>query len=678
MLGLSFVGPACRSERDRSTVGTQAVSIDYADQIRRLSEAVRQDSSNVDLLSQLGRLYLDSAFSLLYRSRGYQTVTQHYHSLGIQEKRRRLAAAYLGRFYLMRALQGNDRRADVFRALGDYYLNVHLARGGYQTGDTYLTNAIGYFTASLAWDSSSAVAYRRLGLLATIKGDLGKAISFLKKAVALDPSDGSGWMLLGDAYLIGNDHKAAWDAYHEAMVQGFDTPEHYLHMASVYRADDVEVVFHKSIQDIPAGLKSYFNLGVEWFRKNPDRRAIELCNTALSMDSAFYSVYALLAEEFFAAGDTQNAVRAAARCFAPESSKERTLDYMDISPNQWFLINYDPALVERMIAADPRNPRLWYAIGAHGQGFDSSSAVTAYEKVLALDPEFPGINAALGSVYFKRGDTAKAAKYFETAYNRSDDTVVGVSGWYGMVDFCVKRNDRARVLRILKREVERQPFFLFGASVSDSTLDRLWMKGQTDSTIYDAWAYCLFGQELSSQSYRDTLHRVQYNHDALEAFKTAVKSSPAFVPAYYGMGEVLAEKGDFSSAIQSYKTGLKNDPDNVFVHAQLGWALERNGQYAEAVASFKRSLALDPDPRTWSSETYSSYGHACAEGGSVDEAIEAYEKSLRLSSDDPLTLYRAGLAYEKKADQVKAAENFERAAKLGNKNAATKLRAGGK
>lgn len=89
------------------------------------------------------------------------------------------------------------------------------------------------------------------------------------------------------------------------------------------------------------------------------------------------------------------------------------------------------------------------------------------------------------------------------------------------------------------------------------------------------------------------------NRDRLEAartgYATALDAWPASHTAWFGMGNVLYEQGDYAGAAEHYRTAAERQPDSAAVHHNLAWALYRSGATDQALEAARRSEALEPE-----------------------------------------------------------------------------------
>ena len=85
----------------------------------------------------------------------------------------------------------------------------------------------------------------------------------------------------------------------------------------------------------------------------------------------------------------------------------------------------------------------------------------------------------------------------------------------------------------------------------------------------------------------------------------------------------------------------------------------KSGRAAEAIENFKE--VLRHRPLVWDIDSFEDcLAHAYLELGQVDEAINEYERVLRLNPNYPLAHYHLGQAYERKGLIDQARASYER------------------
>ena len=92
----------------------------------------------------------------------------------------------------------------------------------------------------------------------------------------------------------------------------------------------------------------------------------------------------------------------------------------------------------------------------------------------------------------------------------------------------------------------------------------------------------------------DQMARLQYTFGkadgAVQLWQQCLELDPDFVDAYYGMGYVAWEKGEYAGAAQLFAEVSVRSPDDARIPFLLGDALMKQGKMKEAVAVLERSV----------------------------------------------------------------------------------------
>lgn len=164
-------------------------------------------------------------------------------------------------------------------------------------------------------------------------------------------------------------------------------------------------------------------------------------------------------------------------------------------------------------------------------------------------------------------------------------------------------------------------------SASDSIPDQtIPMKMQYEPLMRASTLYNILG-DLFYQAGRDSL-----------AF-TAYENSLRFMPdnpivlnnyAYY----LEEEGGDLERAYTMSKRAIEIDPDNPTFIDTYAWILFKRGDYAEALIHQQAAVEKAESAGDISAELYSHFGDILFHNARPDEAVEYWEKALKLSPDD--------------------------------------------
>lgn len=119
---------------------------------------------------------------------------------------------------------------------------------------------------------------------------------------------------------------------------------------------------------------------------------------------------------------------------------------------------------------------------------------------------------------------------------------------------------------------------------------------------------------------------------AADAYRTALRSAPGYIPAFISLGQLHFEDGRYAEAATALRRGLDIDDEGVFgrnadLWNKLGYALSRQGRISDAAETYRHALSLDPS----NVGAQANRAMALLERGEVQEAVAAYESALALA-----------------------------------------------
>ena len=155
---------------------------------------------------------------------------------------------------------------------------------------------------------------------------------------------------------------------------------------------------------------------------------------------------------------------------------------------------------------------------------------------------------------------------------------------------------------------------------------------------------------------------------AMESLQKYLSTAPASAEAHLLLGQVYLREDRKADAEKEFAAGFSLDPaarlpletqnaDEVFLsgnaHANLN-------QLDEALAAYEETLKLNPNK----AGAYTNIGVVYYQLGKLDEAIAQLKKALEVDPKDAETTYMLGAAYVQKQDLVEAETAFTQALEL--------------
>jgi tetratricopeptide (TPR) repeat protein len=120
--------------------------------------------------------------------------------------------------------------------------------------------------------------------------------------------------------------------------------------------------------------------------------------------------------------------------------------------------------------------------------------------------------------------------------------------------------------------------------------------------------------------------------EAVEEYKLTIELASNDDPrvlAYYNMGNLYADLGEYERAIESYRDGLKLDPTLAKVHNNLGLAYAALKRAAEAASEFNQAVQLRSDY----AEAHYNLGVAYLQLGKKQDAQQQQQILTKLKAE---------------------------------------------
>jgi Tfp pilus assembly protein PilF len=240
---------------------------------------------------------------------------------------------------------------------------------------------------------------------------------------------------------------------------------------------------------------------------------------------------------------------------------------------------------------------------------DADAAATLFEKAVAQNPKSGQAHFLLGTAYGSQAQKASIFGQASLAGKTKDEFEKAVEldpnlleARYGLVEF-----------------YSMAPGFM-GGSYEKAFAQAAEIKKHDPLMAHRAAAFIYTHQKKTDEARNEYLAEVrEYPKSArahidlgvsyivaknfkaaADEFETAVKVEPAYMPAYFrvGQGAVITNSNyaNGEEALRKYLayTPKENEPSHARAHYWLGQIFEKQGKKAEAKASFATSLKLNP------------------------------------------------------------------------------------
>lgn len=139
---------------------------------------------------------------------------------------------------------------------------------------------------------------------------------------------------------------------------------------------------------------------------------------------------------------------------------------------------------------------------------------------------------------------------------------------------------------------------------------------------------------------------------AIPLLEEVIKVCPLHVDAYRTMAQAYMMLGELDKAMDNNIEALRIDAGNLWALVLMGNIMSRKNDVETAMTYYKKVLKYHPDDFM----ALNNVGGALMEQGKFDEAIETFEKCLKIDNTYMNAYYGMALAYYNKKDAKKAME----------------------
>ena len=223
---------------------------------------------------------------------------------------------------------------------------------------------------------------------------------------------------------------------------------------------------------------------------------------------------------------------------------------------------------------------------------DFEGAMTDYNRVIELDPDFAEAYEKRGDAKSNLGDLNGAIADYDRAIELDPDDVMAYNN-RGNVKFDL--GDHSGAIEDYDRAIELDP---------------------DDVMAYNNRGNVKF--DLGDHS------------GAIEDYDRAIELDPDDAVAYNNRGIVKSESGEPSEAIADYDRAIELDPDDAKAYFNRGITNLILRLYSEAIADFNRTIELKPDY----AGAYNNRGSVRADLDYLKGAMADYDRAIQLDPDN--------------------------------------------
>lgn len=252
----------------------------------------------------------------------------------------------------------------------------------------------------------------------------------------------------------------------------------------------------------------------------------------------------------------------------------------------------------------------WYYRGlAYEKVLFAEQAVADLEKAVAVDPESPVFRAELSRLRKRVEEQARKARADRAQKH---------------LDKAKSLHDPEALIAEYSKAIDEWPDCVEAWHLRGHAHERLHRDEAALEDLRRAAAL-----QPANAEYEICLGKVHFRMreyaEARDAFLRALDKRADYAEAHHQLGHAYAALGDFERSERSLDEYVRIDPATAEGWRELAEHSVRRKDFAEAVLRYETSLRHGPHV----AETHHGLGHALAELGRLEEAVDAFSEAIR-------------------------------------------------
>lgn len=517
--------------------------------------------------------------------------------------------------------------------LAYHQLGVMYARQSrYSEAITQYRHAIGRHTS----DAASAASWHDLGDIYRAQERQPDALEAYRRAIRLDPQRANSWNSSGEIYLELGNTEAAFEAFSRTIELDPDFTAAWDSLGDIHTAagrdDEAIAAYQRVIELAPDDPWAYNSLGYIYGRQKAYEPALDFYGQAVErFDQAeqLASAWNNIGDICLTLGRLDEAATAYER--AIRLNPALAWPYHNLGTIHTLRKIYQPAepLYRQALdrhTRDEDRAMSWQRLGdVYRHLRENPSAIAAYRQAAALGASNSDLWVYRGDVAFKLGLHEEADLAYQRAIDLDD---ADPRPYYGLAIMSDRRDAYESAVTQYRQAIERY---------RDNRL-----KGHAWTKLGDTYLI---------------LNKIE---QAIDAYRRAIQLAPRRSEAYYSLGSIHEQRGEYQSALTLYQGAVKRT-ENTSVLARtwngIGNSYLALNQPDEAVKAYHQAGELDPQLAA----PWLSLGDIYRSQNQPALAIDCYEQAFELAPADPRPIYGLGLIHAGQAKPELAATYFEQA-----------------
>ncbi|HMD18255.1 MAG TPA: sulfatase-like hydrolase/transferase [Terriglobales bacterium] len=190
------------------------------------------------------------------------------------------------------------------------------------------------------------------------------------------------------------------------------------------------------------------------FQRGEDDQAEALLNEVQQKDPQIYVIPFLLGESALRRQNWEFAAEQLQRCLVLNPNFDNAMTGLARALAKLGRADDARGWLQKALRSNPQNYRAWYQTGLLDAGGDPSAAQSAYEKAIAIQPNFSAGQRELGMIFFQQKSFAAAAPHLEKAIELGLED----ARLHNFLGICYNRtNQTLKAVREFQRAIELDP-----------------------------------------------------------------------------------------------------------------------------------------------------------------------------------------------------------------------------
>ena len=299
----------------------------------------------------------------------------------------------------------------------------------------------------------------------------------------------------------------------------------------------------------------------------------------------------------------------------------------------------------RAVALKPKSAIPYFSLARLQQEQGNlTAALASYEKTLEIDYEYAPAHQNLAAILSGQNRMREAAEHLKTAARLEPDAKLAYANlgklYESMGRFRDAKKTLLKVIALDSRDLDAN----LNLGVVSHRL------GDLEGALF--WIGNAKMLDPKSPAVHFNLGMVQESRGRLtesrEALKEAIRLAPDYSDALYSLGVIQQKLGRNTEAVSAYEAALLHSPHKLELLNNLGALYELEGRLQESEELLVRALAVDP----YRPGLHNNLGNISLKQGKVRDAAQSYRRALMYAaryaepaSNTAPTLTNLGICY---------------------------------